>query len=467
MRSYGFPAPWLNGHPIDAPKKIDMIDWYSQTDGYYPDATENDSRNSVLTLFRSQGTILYEDEFRSETTINQDNSQTIGRVNRVFRAIDMINKYKAAYEDGADLSQSAIVDFKTVWRDHEENVLPHKLMHNLQQVEEELRNRSPENSPVRAFWMEQETQRFKWVFAGPTTDDLHQDHPSAIDNHIDPIVPGYYYDQDLAVAVYVPNSQEYADSFRAVFADYFQNPPQNFSGWFGQALQQPLTTLNPTTANFAPGPNNSASAVQAQKASTSPENGPINFTGEPVTLENELTIAELVAKGQKEYNWGERDDESWPGDDIFIPTFRRLKQPWSKQRLLGLGNVAPEPDPITQTKPTHKPTSTQELQNSSQKPQNDINDSGYASGNTPPPENGYAAATKGNSGNDTDDETSETEEQERQQSERGDGIDVETFLEYPAPYRMLRYQEYYQECEDSETRKRSRVFTWLAGIDEP
>jgi hypothetical protein len=335
MESFEFPTPWLNGHPIDAPKKIDMIDWYSQADGYYPDATENDSRNSVLTLFRFQGAILYEDEFRSETTINQNNSQTIGRVNRVFRAIDMISKYKAAYEDGADLSQSAIVDFETVWRDQEENVLPHKLMHNLQQVEEELRNRSPENSPVRAFWVEQETQRFKWVSTGPTTDDLHQDHPSTMDNPTDPIVPGYYHDQDLAVAVYVPNSQEYADSFRAVFADYFQSRPQNFSGWFGQEPQQPLTTLNPTTADFVPGLKNSASAAQAQKASTSLENGPINFTGEPATSKNELTVAELKAKRQKEYNWGERDDESWPGDDIFIPTFCRPKQPWSKPQLLG------------------------------------------------------------------------------------------------------------------------------------
>jgi hypothetical protein len=467
MESYEFPAPWLNGHPIDVPKKIDMIDWYSQTDGYYPDATDNDSRNSVLTLFRFQGAILYEDEFRSETTINQSNSQTIGRVNRVFRAIDMISKYKAAYEDGADLSQSAIVDFETVWRDQEKNVLPHKLMHNLQQVEEGLRNRSPENSPVRAFWMEQETQRFKWVSAGPTTDGLHQDHPSAIDNPTDPIVPGYYYDQDLAVALYVPNSQEYADSFRAVFANYFQNPPQNFSGWFGQEPQRPLTTLNPTTADFVPGLKNSASAAQAQKASTSLENGPINFTGEPATPKNELTVAELIAKGQKEYNWGERDDESWPGDDIFIPTFCRPRQPWSKPQLLGPGYVAPEPDPITQTKPANEPNSTQEPRNPSQKPRNDIHDSGYASGNTPTLENGYTAATKGNPGNDTGDEISQTEGQEREQSEHGGSRDIETLLEYPAPYRMLRYREYCQECEDSEVRKRSRVFTWMAGIYEP
>lgn len=458
MAECWFPAPWLKGRPIDAPDKIDLIDWYSQTDGYYPEAEEHDCKNSVLRFFRAQGSILYDDEFHSENTINHDDLQTTGRVNRVFRAMDMINKYKAAYEDGADLSKSVLVDFETVWYDHEGNVLPQKSMHNLQKVEDELKKRSPANSPVKAFWMGQELQRSEWDLARQNTDPLNQDHPTATDDHTNSVAPVYFYDYNLALPLYFPikQKQRSANPFMADMPHDLLNQAQHFFGWFDQESQQPTTALNPTTAVFIPGSSNAPQLVQALEISTSPETGPMNSTGEPITQKTSTTVAEIIAQGKKEYNWGDRDDEYWPGDHIFIPIFCRPKQSWSKPQLLGRGYVAPKADPENQSKPTNEADVTPE-------PNNDIHDSGYASGPTQPSTNRYAAATNGNS---TDDADGEISDNEAQHSEHTEDEDVRTYSVYPAAYRMLKY---YQQCQsrDHEGRKRSVVLTWLDGIDEP
>lgn len=432
MGSYEFSAPWLNGRPIAAPNKIDMINWYSQTDGYFPDATENDSRNSLLSLFRFQGKILYEDEFCSGRTTNYDCSQTIGRVSRVFRGIDMIGKYKAACEDGADLSKSIVVDFEIVWRDYEENILPYELMHNLQLFECELKKRSPENSPVRAFWMGQEIQRLQWASGSRAPGDLYLDYPSTIGS---PVVSGYY------------STQEYT---------------------IGEDAQNPPIMLNPMTADFVPTNNGINLLAQAQEYPASTKFGSINAPREQAAPAIILTVAELIAKGRKEYNWGERDDESWPGDDIFIPTFCRPKQPWSKPHILGPGYVAPKIESVPGTKLTEDSASIQDPQSSTKEPRKDLHDSGYSSGGTPPHEVQYAAATAGNSGEDADEAVLETEGEQLEQSERGRDADVGTFLAYPASYRALRYLEYHQgREEDMVVTKRNRIHGWLNGMVAP
>jgi hypothetical protein len=158
ISGFSFHAPWLNGHPIDAPEKIDMIDWYSQTIGYYEEAAEHESRNSAVRLLRTHGDILYNDEFRVELTVDDDKSSTEGRVSRVFRAIDMVRRYKAIYEDGADLSTSIVRDFAIVWKDNEGSELPRELMHNHRQIYEEIEKRSDDNCPVRAFGWHKKTR---------------------------------------------------------------------------------------------------------------------------------------------------------------------------------------------------------------------------------------------------------------------------------------------------------------------
>ena len=460
-----FPAPWLNGRPINAPNKINMINWYSQTNGYYADATEHDSKNSVLRFFRSQGSILYDDEFHSKNTVNHDDSQTSGRVARVFRAIDMISKYKAAHEDGADLSKSIIRDFDIIWYDHEQNVIPHQLMHNLRRVEGELRNRSPENSPVRAFWMGQEIQRTKWASAGPNTDRVDQDHPTATDNPTSPIATVYYYDHNPGRLSYVPINQEhgFTDPVMAVTAHYPQNQAQQSSGWFDREItpanissqdhQQPLTVLNPTTAVFVPSHPNISPPALTQEPSMP---GPINSSGQPITQKADLTVAELIAQGQKAYNWQVRDDEYWPGDHIFIPTFCRPIQSWATPQLLGPGYVAPKPDSDNQSKRT--PGS-----NTNQEPNKENVDSGYASGSPPLASNGVTAATNGNSGNDADDEISEYEGSQSEDGSASEHEERGVDVEYPGAYELLRIRLEARDARDGLGGSRSSVLIWLAG----
>ncbi len=98
-----FSAPWLRGRPIDGLHKAEMVDWSSQMDGYYREKTESYHSNSVLRFFRCHAKILFDDDFKAADTAKHDDSQTIGRVHRVFRAIDMMRKYHAACQDGADL----------------------------------------------------------------------------------------------------------------------------------------------------------------------------------------------------------------------------------------------------------------------------------------------------------------------------------------------------------------------------
>jgi hypothetical protein len=250
-----FPAPWLNGRPIDAPNKIGLIDWYSQTDGYYPEPTEHDSRNSVLRIFRSQGSILFEDEFRSQNTADYDDLQTKGRVNRVFRAIEMMSKFKAAHEDGANLSTSVIRDSGIVWYDHGGNLLPHELMHHLRQIEDKLKKRSLENSPVRAFWMGQEIQRSKWASARPSTYHTNQNHPNSLDNPKSLTGATYYHEYNSGQLSYDAINQEHrsAKPSLTVTAYGLQNQTQQSHGWFNQGaslvnltLQDPKQPLKTT-----------------------------------------------------------------------------------------------------------------------------------------------------------------------------------------------------------------------------
>lgn len=469
MAGNGFPAPWLNSRPIYAPNKIDMIIWYSETDGYYPDATEHDSSNSVLRFFRSQGSILFNDEFHSENTIYHDDSQTAGRVNRVFRAIEMISKYKAAYEDGADLSKSIIRGFEVVWYDHEENELPLELMHNLRHVEDELKNRSPENSPIGAFWMGQEIQRSKWASTGPNTYHLHQGHPPATDDPTNTTGPVYYYDQNPGQLSRVPINQEhgFTDPVMPVTAYYPQNEAQQSSGRFDQEIapakinsqdhRKPLTALNPTTAAFVLGPpNTSPPAVTPEESTQEPcRPGPSNSSSEPTVPKTGKRVAELVAEGQKAYNWQERDDEYWPSDHIFIPTFCRPIRPWSMSQLLGPRWVAPTPN--LADNPGPPPGSNPDPEASKES-----DDSGYASGSPP-------SVPNGDEENDADDEMSEGEGQ--QHSERGTVIENEQFavdLRYPAEYRVLRIkmerQENLRRREEAEALGALEGACWLEKV---
>ena len=255
MPRNGFPAPWLNGRPIDAPNKIDLIDWYSQTDGNYPEPTEHDSRNSVLSIFRSQGGILFEDEFRSQNTADHDDSQTTGRVNRVFRALEMMSKFKAAHEDGANLLTSVIGDSGIVWHDHEGNLLSHELMHNLRRIEDELKNRSPEESLVRAFWMGQEIQRSKWTSARPSTYHTNQGHPNGLDSSKSLTRATHYHEYNSGQLSYVTINQEHrsAEASLAATAYSLQNQTQQSRGWLDKeaslvnlALQDHQQPLKPT-----------------------------------------------------------------------------------------------------------------------------------------------------------------------------------------------------------------------------
>jgi hypothetical protein len=498
MVGYGFPAPWLNGRPIDAPNKIDMIDWYSQTDGYYPEATEHGSRNNVLRIFRSQGSILYDDEFRAEKTAKHDDFQTRGRVERVFRAIDMISKYKAAYEDGADLSKSVIRDFGTIWYDCESNVLPRDLMHNLRQIEDELQKRSPESSPVKAFWMVQEIQRSKWSSAGPSTDHVHQDAPTVMDASTNLTEAVYSYDHNSRQLSYMPINQQYGSTYphMADTGSNLQDQPQQSFGWFNQGAinvnfstqdaQQLLTALNPMTNAFVPSTTNTSPPAPAQEVSTQnlSRTRPIDSSSETVTPVSSLTVAELIAQGQKAYHWQDRDDEYWPGDHIFIPTFCRPFQSWSAPQLIGQGFAEPKPDSDDQSKPTPE---------SDSKSKSNLGpvDSGYASGSTPPVPHGDEADNQdaeSDAAADADDEISYYEVPRRGHIyviRHGD-VDCPLDLsnDYAIPMESLgpishRYLEEHpdilrelhtngmrpeQETCESLYGSRSSVLTWLSGV---
>jgi len=427
MASYAFPAPWLNGHPIDAPNKINMITWYSETDGYYPDATGYDSRNSVLSLFRFQGTILYDDEFHSETTANYDDLQTIGRIGRVFRAIDMIGKYKAACKDGADLSNSARVDFTTVWRDNEGNVLPDETMHNLKHFEHELKKKSPDNSPVKAFWTCQEIQRSIWYSARTSNNNLRQNCSNVVNNRT---LPG------------LDHTKKYINPFMFASEKHLQNHLQNMAKSLSKDAQKPSRALNPKSTEFILSPKSSDLLLPAQKLSTSLGTESTLSSEAPEATETELTAAGIVAEEWVETNGGERDHEDWSSDESFIPTFIRPKQPWSQPQLSGAGYVAREPEQVTETAPTHQAIVTKGPQN------NNVN-------------------SKGN---------------QRQQTEhRGDG-EIGISLSQPPVYGTMRYggcQEDHQESEarrrskirgseeDLDVHKRDRIHDWLGGIVAP
>jgi hypothetical protein len=292
----------------------------------------------VLRIFRSQGSILYEDEFRSENTANYDDCQTTGRVNRVFRAIEMMSKFKAAHGDGADFSISVIRDSGIVWYDHMGNVLPSELMHNLRQVKDELKNRSPENSPVKVFWMGQELQRSKWASIGLSINHGRQNHLKDLDDSKSPMGATYYGEHYLGQLSYAAINQDHGSTepFLAVTACGLQNQAQQALGWLNQGTslqnhafhysQQPSTVLDSTIADFIPSSPNTSLPALTPEASTQELSSPgsINPSCEPTTPKTALTAAELIAQGQKEHNWQDRDDEYWPGDHIFIPTFCRV-----------------------------------------------------------------------------------------------------------------------------------------------
>lgn len=282
MSDYQFPVPWLKGHPIEAPHKIDMIDWYSQTIGYFAEPTEHDSRNGVLRILRLHGGILYNDEFSAESTINYEDTSTYGRITRVFRSIDMIRKYKAACEDGADLSKSIIRDFGAVWIDEEGNELPRELMQNLRQVTKEIESRSIKNSPILVFWM---ALRSEAGLSNP------QDNvPQAMDQ--------------------LPNGE-------AATVNFSPSGPQ-----------RSLTALNPATAEFIP--NNSFMSPAALSRTLSTGNlsgsGPFNPSGQPITT-LDTSITNPGSSGYKAVTFYDTDGEYWTNDEIFIPNFCHNKPP--------------------------------------------------------------------------------------------------------------------------------------------
>jgi hypothetical protein len=479
MAGNGFPAPWLNGRPIDAPNKIDLIDWYSQKDGYYPDATEHDSRNSVLRIFRTQGNILYDDEFHPESTVEYDSSQTIGRVERVFRAIAMMSKFKAACEDGADLLRSIIV-LEIIWYDHKGKVLPPGLMHNLRKIEDQLKNRSPENSPVRAFWTGQEIQRSKWASVGPSTDPILQDHPNGSGDPTNSMAVTCYYDHHSGQMSYPPINQDhgFADPSMPANAYDLQIQVQLSSGWPNQELEhgnhgpqdppKPVAVLDPTTAAFAPSTLTTSPSRLTPEASTQEGSnpGPVNPSSEPITLKTSLTVAKLAVQSQREYKWQDRDDEHSPDDHIFIPNFCRPIQSRSNPQLPGPGSErqnqiwTPSQSPIR----TASPTPNLSLTLTRSPPTNEnVEDSGYASGSPPPDVDINTAATNGDSDDDADGEITKYE-------------NISVDLGYPPEYRALKFEMGREEnlrprkereaLEVPETLwgSRSSVLTWLAAV---